>query len=147
MIVEKELQIAVAEDIPAYARAHALRRTVKKLAAGAVDLVEAAETVPVLVVEALLSDRAVRELRRLRQAELVLDLVRLDAWSLYRVGALPASSFDAIVLEAARCRRDVGALLVHARRRAWARLHGAACANASSRRATSEKNSSSSNRR
>jgi hypothetical protein len=167
MIVDRELSIVTAHDIPVYAETYRLVGLVREVAMVARGVEPAlvrgtwsrVTTLRALVGEALCAADDTTEIRRLREALVAIEVLRRDAWELLERGGLSKGMFDEVMTASARCRREVLAFLAHARHRGWARLCGirgarrtdyetrAQAVSASSSRAVSEVNSSSSKSR
>jgi len=147
--VERELDIAEGDDIPAYASGRELVKVAGRVASldEGRHLRLAAQTVALLILESLRAEVVEHELAKLRQAELAVALVRGEALKLHREGAMTGPAFDAVAVVAARTRREVVDMIQRTRHRAWAQVHGMAWAKASSRRVSSDPSSSSSQKR
>jgi hypothetical protein len=132
MIVQDELRIATAEDIPVYAAGRRVWRTVREAVMAAQgsgseiapDVWACVEMVTSLIAAALRAPDAETELLRWRQTETMLDVLRSDVYAMLRERSLSNAMFDEITRAANRCRDEVAGALRHAKGRAWAQLQG-----------------------
>jgi hypothetical protein len=133
MVVQEELRIATAWDIPVYAAGHRVQRTVREVILAAQehrsdavhDLWTCATTLTAVVAMALRAADTETELLRWRQAELVIHVLRADAYQMLREKALAPAMFDELSHAVNHCRSEVLSSLRHATRRAWAQVQGA----------------------
>lgn len=133
MVVQEELRIATADDIPVYAAGRRVWRTVREALMAAQgshstiapDVWQCVELLTSLIAMALRSPDAETELVRWRQAELMLGVLRTDLYAMLRERSLSGPMFDEITRTANHCREELRAALRHAKSRAWAQLQGA----------------------
>jgi hypothetical protein len=120
------------EEAPLYETTYALVQTVREalLASGnrAPDLVTSAwtcvHTLREVVSDALRARDTGCGLRRLRDAEVALDILRRDAYDMLRARALSNEMFDELMRSISRCRDAVCRRAAGARHEAWARING-----------------------
>lgn len=134
MVVQEELRIATAEDIPVYAAGRGVWRATREAVMAAQgshseiapDVWGCVEMVTSLIAMALRSPDAETELVRWRQAEMMLDVLRSDLYAMLRERSLSTAMFDEITRAVNRCRDEIRSALQYAKSRAWAQLQGVA---------------------
>jgi hypothetical protein len=132
MVVQEELRIATAEDIPVYAAGRRVWRTTREIVMAshctgstiAPDVSRCADMVTTLIAMALRAPDAETELLRWRQAELMLDVLRADSYSMLVEKSCANEMFDALHREITICEKEIRCAIRNAKSRAWARLQG-----------------------
>ena len=133
MVVQDELRIATAQDIPVYAAGRRVWRTTREAVMAstgsgstiAPDVWACVEMLTVAIAAALRAKDVETELRRWRQAELLLKVLRSDVYAMLRERSLSNAMFDELTRDADRCRAEICGALRIAKSRAWAQLQGA----------------------
>jgi hypothetical protein len=126
MAINRELVLIDMRDIGAVAEAHALIRLVKDIVAAAAPvrcqvlalLERESVAVSALLAEGLRAHDGHDEIRRLRDATVVLADVRTLAYQAMLDGLVSVPLFDEVMAGTARCRREIASLESSARHRA-----------------------------
>lgn len=132
MVVQEELRIATAEDIPAYAAGRRVWHTAREIVMAshctgseiAPDVARVADMLTTLIAMGLRAPDAETEILRWRQAELMIDVMRADSYAMLVEKSCANEMFDALHRELTVLEKEIRCAIRNAKSRAWAQLQG-----------------------